>query len=166
MALTCEGLDRFLIPKQHLTGFLIQQRHLTGLDRLDRFLIPKQHLTGLDRFLIQHQHLTGLDRSGRFALCGVPIEEHHAGDDTKWESLPDGETMGIPFCALRAQGLENVVVAGRCPSASHEAHASIGQCMAMGQAAGVAAALTKNGVLPELEIAKLCKRPLEMGGML
>jgi FAD dependent oxidoreductase len=103
------------------------------------------------------------------ALCGAPIEEHHAGGDTKWEYLPDGETVGIPFRALRPQGLENVVVAGRCLSASHEAHASIrsiGQCMAMGQAAGVAAALAKNGNLSELEVPKLQERLLEMGGML
>jgi hypothetical protein len=38
----------------------------------------------------------------------------------------------------------NVVVAGRCFSATHDAHASIrsmAQCMAQGQAAGTAAAL-------------------------
>jgi hypothetical protein len=38
----------------------------------------------------------------------------------------------------------NVLVAGRCFSATHDAHASVrsmAQCMAMGQAAGSAAAL-------------------------
>ena len=38
----------------------------------------------------------------------------------------------------------NVLVAGRCFSATHDAHASVrsmAQCMAMGQAAGTAAAL-------------------------
>ena len=42
------------------------------------------------------------------------------------------------------QGLDNVLVAGRCFSATHEAHAScrsMAQTMAMGQAAGTAAAL-------------------------
>jgi FAD dependent oxidoreductase len=37
-----------------------------------------------------------------------------------------------------------LLVAGRCLSADHDAHASVrsmGQCMAMGQAAGVAAAI-------------------------
>src|SRR5690606_34476240 len=29
------------------------------------------------------------------ARCGAPIEEHHAGGDTRWEYLPEGETYGI-----------------------------------------------------------------------
>ncbi|NJK46598.1 MAG: FAD-dependent oxidoreductase [Pleurocapsa sp. SU_196_0] len=37
------------------------------------------------------------------AQCGAPIEEHHAGGDTKWEYLPDGETVDIPYRALQPQ---------------------------------------------------------------
>lgn len=76
-------------------------------------------------------------------LCGTPIEEHHSGQDTKWQYLPDGSCVGIPFRALIPLGLENVLVAGRCFSATHDAHASVrsmAQCMAMGQAAGTATA--------------------------
>ena len=43
------------------------------------------------------------------------------------------------------QHVDGLLVAGRCLSADHDAHASVrsmGQCMAMGQAAGTAAALT------------------------
>jgi hypothetical protein len=79
------------------------------------------------------------------ARCGAPIEEHHAGEDTRWVYLEDGATYGIPFRALQPQGLDNVLVAGRCFSATHDAHASarsMGTCMAMGQAAGTAAALS------------------------
>jgi hypothetical protein len=78
------------------------------------------------------------------ARCGAPIEDHHAGSDTRWEYVPSGRTYGIPLRCLLPQGLENVLVAGRCLSATHDAHASVrsmGQCMAMGQAAGTAAAL-------------------------
>jgi hypothetical protein len=45
-------------------------------------------------------------------------------------------------------GVENLLVAGRCISGSYEAHASYrvtGDCVAMGQAAGTAAALTVVG---------------------
>ncbi len=78
------------------------------------------------------------------AQCGAPIEEHHAGQDTRWEYLPEGETYHIPYRCLLPQKVDGLLVAGRCLSADHDAHASVrsmGQCMAMGQAAGAAAAL-------------------------
>jgi hypothetical protein len=77
-------------------------------------------------------------------LCGAPIEDHHAGADTVWQYLPDGEAVGIPYRALVVRDAANVLVAGRCFSATHDAHASVrsmAQCMAMGEAAGTAAAL-------------------------
>ena len=75
-------------------------------------------------------------------LCGAPIENHHTGADTVWQYLPDGATVGIPYRALVVRDAANVLVAGRCFSATHDAHASVrsmAQCMAMGQAAGTAA---------------------------
>jgi FAD dependent oxidoreductase len=103
------------------------------------------------------------------AQCGAPIEEHHAGGDTKWEYLPDGETVDIPFRALLPQSIEGLVVAGRCLSASHEAHASIrsiGQCLAMGQAAGLAAALAKDGNVRAVNTTELRSRLSDMGAVL
>ena len=80
----------------------------------------------------------------QIGLCGAPIEDHHGGADTKWAYLPDGQCVGIPFRTLVPQQSENLLVAGRCFSATHDAHASVrsmAQCMAMGQAAGSAAAI-------------------------
>ncbi|HET7703497.1 MAG TPA: FAD-dependent oxidoreductase [Candidatus Limnocylindrales bacterium] len=77
-------------------------------------------------------------------LCGAPIEDHRAGPDTRWVYIPDGGTVGIPFGSLVVRDAVNVLVAGRCFSATHDAHASVrsmAQCMAMGQAAGTAAAM-------------------------
>jgi ribulose 1,5-bisphosphate synthetase/thiazole synthase len=86
------------------------------------------------------------------AKCGAPIEDHHAGSDTVWQYLPDGETYDIPYRSLVPQKVDGLLVAGRCLSADHDAHASVrsmGQCMAMGQAVGVAAALAvENKVAP------------------
>ena len=81
-------------------------------------------------------------------LCGAPIEDHHRGTDTAWAYLPDGEAVGIPYRTLLVRDADNVLVVGRCFSATHDAHASVrsmGQCMAMGQAAGTAAALALAG---------------------
>jgi len=76
--------------------------------------------------------------------CGAPIEDHHAGADTRWQCLPDGQAVEIPYRTLVVRDAANVLVAGRCFSATHDAHASVrsmAQCMAMGQATGTAAAM-------------------------
>lgn len=96
-----------------------------------------------DYWLTRDDVLQARRQPDAIAMCGAPIEEHHSGADTRWEYLPDGATYDIPFGSLLPRGVEGLIVAGRCLSASHDAHASVrsmGQCMAMGQAAGVAAA--------------------------
>jgi hypothetical protein len=96
-----------------------------------------------DYMLTREDVLSARQFDDQIGLCGAPIEEHGPGDVTRWEYLPDGECVGIPYRTLLPQKLENVLVAGRCFSASHDAHASVrsmAQCMAMGQAAGSAAA--------------------------
>jgi len=80
----------------------------------------------------------------QIGLCGAPIEDHAAGPATRWTYLPEGSAVGIPLSTLVVRDGTNVLVAGRCFSATHDAHASVrsmAQCMAMGQAAGTAAAL-------------------------
>ncbi len=79
------------------------------------------------------------------ALCGAPIEDHHAGGDTEWRYVAESGVYGIPYRCLLPSSVEGLRVAGRCFSATHDAHASarsMATCMAMGQAAGTAAALS------------------------
>lgn len=83
----------------------------------------------------------------QIGLCGAPIEDHREGSGTAWSYLPEGKCVGVPFRTLLPQHAENLLVAGRCFSASHDAHASVrsmAQCMSMGQAVGIAAALSAN----------------------
>jgi hypothetical protein len=107
--------------------------------------------------------LAGRRFDDEVALCGAPIEDHHAGADTRWRYVPDGGVYGIPYRCLLPEGVEGLLVAGRCLSATHDAHASarsMGTCMAMGQAAGTAAALAAaaGGVPGELPAATLRAR--------
>ena len=104
-------------------------------------------------------------------LCGAPIEDHHDGAGTNWAYLPDGCVVDIPFRTLIPKRLENVLVAGRCFSATHDAHASVrsmAQCMAMGQAAGTAAALCiHHDLLPRgIAVPALQKRLRQDGALL
>jgi len=82
-------------------------------------------------------------------LCGAPIEDHRSNADgeaeTVWEYVKDNQAYGVPYRTLVPQGVENVWVAGRCFSATHDAHAScrsMAQTMSMGQAVGIAAAIS------------------------
>lgn len=77
-----------------------------------------------------------------------PQEFHVSGRSTSYVHLPDGAYYQLPMRALRPIGLTNVWVAGRCISADHEALAStrvMAPSMALGQAAGTAAALAAQG---------------------
>ena len=57
----------------------------------------------------------------------------------------------IPYRCLLPAGLDNLLTAGRCISGTHRAHASyrvMGICLAIGQAAGVAAGLSAAAGIP------------------
>jgi len=74
-----------------------------------------------------------------------PIDiDNPAGSGTILQRLPPGEVYDIPLRCLLPHGVDGFVMAGRCISGTHEAHSSyrvMPMAMAMGQAAGVCAAL-------------------------
>jgi hypothetical protein len=78
-----------------------------------------------------------------------PIDIHNpTGKGTILKRLPPGEAYEIPLRCLRPKGLDNLLVAGRCISGTHEAHSSyrvMPISMVTGQAAGVCAALFAQG---------------------
>lgn len=86
------------------------------------------------------------------AAATWPFEFHTEGAETRWEFLPDGDWFEVPYRSLLVAGLDNLLVAGRCVSMTHEALASArvtGTCMTIGEAAGVAAATAvSSGVTP------------------
>jgi len=97
-----------------------------------------------DHRLTRDEVLGGARFADEIALCGAPIEDHGPGGDTDWRYVADGGVYGVPYRCLLPAGLEGLLVAGRCFSSTHDAHASarsMATCMAMGQAAGTAAAL-------------------------
>ena len=103
-----------------------------------------------DYLLTRDDVLGGRRFADEIALCGAPIEDHGAGGDTAWRHVGEGAggggspVYGIPYRTLLPLGIEGLLVAGRCFSATHDAHASarsMATCMAMGQAAGTAATL-------------------------
>ncbi|MFP4176920.1 MAG: FAD-dependent oxidoreductase, partial [Candidatus Brocadiia bacterium] len=79
------------------------------------------------------------------------------------EKVKEGEYFDIRYGCLVAEGVDNLLMAGRCISASHLAEASLRiqqTCMATGQAAGTAAALSLDaGITPrEMDPQKVVTR--------
>ena len=88
----------------------------------------------------------------------VPRQE--AKYQERMDKVVAGDWFDIPYGSLVAKGIDNVMMAGRCVSAGHKAEASLRiqqTCMATGQAAGTAAALSlQQNVTPrELDTAPL-----------
>ncbi|HEX5828370.1 MAG TPA: FAD-dependent oxidoreductase [Candidatus Limnocylindrales bacterium] len=103
-----------------------------------------------DYRLTRDDVLGGRRFADEIALCGAPIEDHGAGGDTGWQYVGEGGVYGIPYRSLLPGGVEGLLVAGRCFSATHDAHASarsMATCMAMGQAAGTAAVFAAAGAI-------------------
>ncbi|HUR15747.1 MAG TPA: FAD-dependent oxidoreductase [Candidatus Limnocylindrales bacterium] len=105
------------------------------------------------------------------ALCGAPIEDHGTGGETDWNYVSEGGVYGVPLRCLLPLGVEGLLVAGRCFSATHDAHASarsMATCMAMGQAAGTTAAIgAARGCTPrEVTASEVRQRLVDDGAIL
>jgi len=77
-----------------------------------------------------------------------PVELHAEGKVTVLEFPPPGKSYAVPFGCLLPREMDNLLVAGRCLSATPEGQAAArvsATCMAMGEAAGVAAAMASSG---------------------
>ena len=88
------------------------------------------------------------------AKGGHPIDIHKP-DSREQDLRAVSEGYNIPYRALVPKGSENLIVAGRSISATREAAGSIrvqATCMALGQAAGTAAAICSRKNIPVAEI--------------
>lgn len=81
----------------------------------------------------------------RIALGNYDVDIHNpTGSGTEHYYFKAGEYYSIPYRSLLPKEISNLLVAGRCISATHEAQASVRImpiCACMGQAAGTAAAV-------------------------
>ena len=135
------------------------------------------------RRLVGEYRLSGADVVGcadfadSIGVNGWPLEQHVAGD-VVW-GWPEPGSRGynqLPYRMLlpwraTAGGVDNLLLAGRCASMTHEGHSAArvsGACFAMGQAAGTAAALAvRSGSAPhDVPVAELQRRLREQGAFL
>ena len=104
-------------------------------------------------------------------ICRTPWPiELHSGDKPKLHWLLN-DYYDIPFHTLVPIVGENIIVAGRCLSAEHEALASArvtAQCFELGHAAGIAAvqAINTNSAIRDLNVADIRAIMIENGSSL
>jgi hypothetical protein len=106
------------------------------------------------------------------AMGGYPVDIHTpdgAGCDNTF--MKPGSWYSVPYRSLISREIKNLLVAGRCVSTTHEALAAIRttpMVMAMGQAAGTAAALAGKNSVPvqEVDIKELQEILIKEGAFL
>src|SRR6195256_33496 len=104
---------------------------------------------------------------------GWPMEQHVAGDVVfKFPPIPESRGFNeLPYRMLVPESVDNLLMAGRCASMTHEGQSAArvsGACFAMGEAAGLAAALALSGnTIPrDIAVGKLQKQLSEQGAFL
>jgi hypothetical protein len=145
---------------QTLEAIEFLRKYVPGFEKSYLVSMPPQLGVRESRHIIGHHTLTGADvLAGRdfddqIARGAYPLDIHDVskvggvGTAVKGAGISMTRvtrSYGIPLGCLIPLNLDNVLVAGRCISADHEAGASArGQavCMATGHAAGTAAALS------------------------
>ena len=162
-----DGTDPFHLTRAQITGREITQRYLAFCRRYlpgceDAYLVFTAPMVGVreSRRIRGEYYLTVEDVLGgrKFAdaICrnNYPLDIHRDPKDEKPSlvKLPPGEYHEVPYRCLVPLGVDQLLVAGRCLSASFEAQSSVRiqpNCRAMGQAAGLAAALSlQQGLTP------------------
>ena len=99
--------------------------------------------------LTEEDVIDGRDFDDEIARCGWGIDIHvpdKIHGETPMPHFCLKKSYGIPFRCIVPQGVENLLIAGRPISATHEAFASSrinGTCIAIGEICGIAAVLAK-----------------------
>ncbi len=139
--------ETFEFVKKHVPGF-----EKSFLQDTPAQLGIRESRRIIGSFVLEKKHLIeGTKFDDSVATGAWPLEFHVRGKGTEYHFFPPGHVYQIPFRCLVPKNVENLLVAGRCISATHEALAStrvMAPCMALGQAAGTAAAIAvKNELL-------------------
>src|SRR5579872_1205389 len=154
--------------RQAIAFFEFLRREVPGFGNAYVVDIPPQLGVRETRRIGGHYQLTADDVltcasfPDNVGLNGWPVENHVAGDVVwRWQDIPASRGFNhMPYRMLVPRGLDNLLVAGRCASMTHEGQSAArvsGACFVMGQAAGTAAhlSLAGNAASADIPIDKL-----------
>ncbi len=155
--------------KQAYETIAVYRKYVPGMENC--YMISTPHTLGIreSRRIMGDHLLTGNDVKGQklfediISFASFYVDTHcidGAETDPSVWTPPAGFKYAIPYRILLPRGVENLLTAGRCVSCTHITLSSLSvmvQCIAMGEAAGTAAALslTENVVPRKLNVQKL-----------
>ncbi|MBQ9414406.1 MAG: FAD-dependent oxidoreductase [Clostridia bacterium] len=135
--------------------------YFRGFD--NSFILSFAEMPGIreSRRILGEYYLTENDYNERskfpdgIAQTAYPIDVHAAKGVVHPRPMQQGEYFEVPYRSLVPKGIDNLLVAGRCTSASFVAQSAIRVqlvCRAMGEAAGIAAAMAVEQQQPAAEV--------------
>ena len=144
---------------RELAGFY--RRHVPGCE--DCFLLDTAPSLGVreTRRVMGDYVMTGSDILGgtkfedAISRHSYFMDMHLKGENCEGGALKPGDWYEIPYRCLLPKDVDGLLTAGRCISGTHEALSSyrlMSSCMAIGQAAGTAAAMAFREKLPPRKI--------------
>ncbi|XHR28461.1 MAG: FAD-dependent oxidoreductase [Chthoniobacteraceae bacterium] len=133
-------------PEAFGNAFLVATGPTIGI-RESRRIVGDYMLTSED-YIARMSFPDEICRNSYFIDLHLTEEEHKTNDELsaaiRFEHYKPGESHGIPYRCLLPRGLRNVIVAGRSISCDRPVQGSVRVmpgCLAMGEAAGVAAVM-------------------------
>lgn len=149
--------DCVLLDSADLPGFR-ETRRITGA-----YTLTAEDISAGRRFADVVVH--------RAHFCFDTHNPTGGGQAESREAACDTQPYDIPYRCLLPVGVDGLLAAGRCISGTHKAHSSyrvMHICMAMGEAAGIAAALSaQQGISPrQLEAARVQAELIRRGVVL
>ncbi len=167
ISLDTDGTDPFHLTRAQMQARRIIRRYIAFFRRYvpgceQAYLVMTAPMVGVresrrirGEYTVTVQDVLGARKFDDAILRNnYPLDVHSDSEKTMPDGgrLPAGEYHEVPYRSLVPLKVENLLVAGRCLSASFLAQSSIriqSNCRAMGEAAAVASALSiRNGIPP------------------
>ena len=161
IAASAEILPLVRFIQRRIPGF--EKSHLVEVDRA---LAIRESRRIMGDYILTAEDIQQRRQFEDAVVLGSHFIDIHPVADSRWQTIRIRGTYQIPYRCLLPKGVDNLLVAGRCISATHEAHASLrimNTCVALGEAAGTAAGIAiEEGVMPrEVDGGRMKKMMVE-----
>ncbi len=159
-------IELFSFLKKYAKGFEKAVLTSTAL----RIGVRESRMVDGDYVINQDDLVNCVKFEDSISACNYDIDIHNpTGSGTSHYYFKKGTYYTIPYRCLTPKNTENLLVAGRCISSTHEAQASyriMPTCCTLGQAAGTAAAMAvkAGGNVRSIDVAEL-RKTLKNDGM-